>query len=166
MTWPAPPANLAVVSDPKVVQSAGLALVYAAEWVGQACWTELRWHQVLTAWLADETQAGAMVLWWSLRADAAERAEAWHRRLPELAQMARSSFVRPATTAAAEAFDRWEAATGPGRRDRAVDVLTGLAERYRAQVGVAVGPADAPVARNLADAVTAVERSLAELNSP
>ncbi|MGI8757218.1 MAG: hypothetical protein ACR2MB_15460 [Acidimicrobiales bacterium] len=154
------------MSDPKVVQPAGPAMVDAAEWVGQSCWAELRWHQVLTAWLAAEPQAETMVLWWSLRADAAERAEAWHRRLPELAQMPRSGFVGPPTEATDDAYGQWEAATDSDRRDRAVDALAGLAERYREHVSVAVGPADAPVAQTLADALVAVQRSLTELRSP
>lgn len=52
--------------------------------MGQACWAELRFHQVLTTWLAVETDLELSQAFWAIRSHRAEVAEWWHRRLPEL----------------------------------------------------------------------------------
>ncbi len=144
---------------PVVVQEPGLSLTHAAAWVGHACWAELRWHQVLTSWLADEADAASATRWWSLRADAAERAEAWHRRLPELRELPRSGFVQPPTgdSTLVDTLDHAETVTN---RPAAVEsILDHLTKGYEAHQRVAVGPADGPAARTLTDALTSIARS-------
>ena len=70
MTDPTPDA---VITPP------GLPILDAASWVGHACWVELRLHALLTHWLSVELDPRATSVLWTERADAADRAEAWHR---------------------------------------------------------------------------------------
>ncbi|MEZ5178157.1 MAG: DMT family transporter [Acidimicrobiales bacterium] len=78
---------------PAVVIPAGPPILEAAAWVGHACWAELRFHQVLTTWLAVEADLELSQAFWAIRGHRAQVAEWWHRRLPELREhpAARSS---------------------------------------------------------------------------
>ncbi len=131
----------------------GLPIFDAAEWVGYACWVELRLAEVLTSWLAIEPDATHAEVLWAERADAAERAEAWYRRLPELRELPRADLLVPASPAIAELFDRLAALDVPegslARRGALAAVLRGLRLGYHRHQEVAVGPADGPTARSL-----------------
>lgn len=145
------------VGSEVVVVPSGAPLEEAAAWVGAACWTELRFHQLLTTWLADEADGERSVVLWRIRAHRAELAETWHRRLPELREMPRPDFVEPASPAAADRLAALEAAApsaGPLERlSAAASVLAALGRGYAARAAVAVGPADAPVAESLGRAI-------------
>lgn len=139
----------------------GLPLEAAAAWVGHACWAELRLHELLTRWLAHEPGDEAVARLWSLRAGAAERAAAWHQRLPELREMPRRGFVRPSTHDVEAWFDALARSAEEGDVDRSLAaevVLDALHRGYEAHRLVAVGPADAPVARALVDAIASLDR--------
>ncbi|MEO6987992.1 MAG: hypothetical protein ABI239_05020, partial [Aquihabitans sp.] len=90
--------------DVVVLVPAGEPILVAAAWVGTACWTELRLHQMMSDLLGTATVApvpsvsipSASKLW-TVRAHRAEVAEAWHRRLPELREFPRPDFVIPRT---------------------------------------------------------------------
>lgn len=131
-----------------VVVPAGLPLQDAARWVGASCWLELYVHEVITHVLALEVlHDDQRVALWRVRANRAEAAEAWHRRLPELREFPRSSFVvAPDGDDGAEASAEDVAAGG-------IPVvaawLTRLHQRYQVHAAVAVGPADGPVAATL-----------------
>lgn len=151
MTEPA-----ADVPEPQVhavVVPAGASILDAATWIGRACWTELRFHALLTSWLADEGDADLALDLWSLRSGHAELAEAWHRRLPELRELPRAGFVEPGGTDE-EAFAALDALVGPGTSSRRAAALrTALVAhlaRYEDHRAVAVGPADGPAAATLA----------------
>jgi hypothetical protein len=143
--------------DRTVVIPAGLPLLDAAAWVGHACWAELRVHAVLTGWMAVEDDPEATLVFWSERSDAAERAEAWHRRLPELREHPRAGFVRPSSAPVAELFDGLAALSGVGqtevRRGALSAVLRGLRLGYHHRQELAVGPADGPLATTLVAAL-------------
>ncbi len=141
------PAADAVVTPP------GLPILDAASWVGRACWAELRLHAVLTHWLAVETDPEATSVFWSERADAAERAEAWHHRLPELREHPRSSFIAASSEGVARIFNGLTVLDQPDdteqRRGALSAVLRGLRLGYHAHQEHAVGPADGPTATTL-----------------
>ncbi|MFN8017031.1 MAG: hypothetical protein U0P45_02790 [Acidimicrobiales bacterium] len=144
-------------APPEVLVPAGLPLVDAARWVGHACWAELRLHAVLTGWLAVEPDPDASLVFWQERADAAERAEAWHHRLPELREYPRSGFIAPSGDAVARLMIGLTALDDPGvtheRRGALASVLRGLRLGYHARREVAVGPADGPLATSLTSAL-------------
>ncbi len=150
-----------------VVVPAGRPTGEAAAWVGRACWTELRLHQVLTAWLAAEADAEQRVAWWTLRSTRGELAEAWYRRLPELRELPRAELVAPPGPEAVTHLDHLVGLVGPGDTDERVRalaaVLAAVARGYRAHAEVAVGPADGPVAASLALARARTEGDLAAL---
>ncbi len=152
--------------DPHVLVPAGAPILEAAAWVGQACWSELALHDVLTGWLADEDDGAFASTLWTLRAGTAERAEAWHRRLPELREYPRDEFVGPSAKAEA-VLDGLATLTGGGRgpqRLAAVDqALARLAQHYQDHLSVAVGPADGPTARTLRTALESVAQDRAAL---
>jgi len=139
-----------------VVVPAGPSIIDAADWVGHACWAELRLHQVLTDWLGSETDPKLSASLWRIRSNRAAVAAAWHRRLPELHELPRAGFVEPSASGE-EAFAALDALTASGASDDRVTALrTGLAKlgaRYEQHVAVAVGPADGPTAATLADAI-------------
>jgi hypothetical protein len=141
------------VTEPAVLTPPGLPILDAAAWIGQACWTELRLHAALTEWLRVEADPDAVAVFWTERADAAERAEAWHRRLPELSEHPRASFVEASSDAAAEVLNALVAITDPAataeRRGALAAVLRGLRLGYHARLEVMVGPADFPAATTL-----------------
>ncbi len=83
----------------------GLPILDAAAWVGHACWVELRLHAVLTHWLSVELDPDATSVLWTERADAADRAEAWHHRLPELREHPRSAFIEASSEGVARLFN-------------------------------------------------------------
>jgi hypothetical protein len=145
------PATDAVIVPP------GLPILEAASWVGHACWAELRLHEVLTGWLAVEADPHATQLLWVERADAADRAEAWHRRLPELREHPRAGFVVPSSSEVVDLFDRLAAVDAPARteerRGALSAILRGLRLGYHAHQDRAVGPADGPTATTLRDAL-------------
>ncbi len=153
----APPA-----ADSVVVPS-GAVLADAAQWVGHACWSELQFHQLLTDWLAVETDPELSTAFWAVRAHRGELAEAWHRRLPELREFPRSGFVR-SSLAAEEGFATLDAIRGPadgGTRAEALrSALSAMAEHYRGHLAVAVGPADGPTADTLAQAIARTDHDL------
>ncbi len=169
MTDGAEVGNLHVVPDDappvteRVVVPAGPTLHEAARWVGHACWAELRWHEVLTGWMAApgaDGDDGASILLWSLRADAGERAAMWHRRLPELSELPRHGFLACSSGEVAEGFDQLAAtAADGGRLSATLAVLGAFLSGYTARQATAVGPADGPVARSLVEAVAGIERS-------
>ncbi|MCB0971562.1 MAG: hypothetical protein KDA97_08610 [Acidimicrobiales bacterium] len=141
-----------------VVVPSGRPLIEAAAWVGAACWAELRLVEVLGGWLATEADPERAAHLWRVRADAASRAERWHRHLPELREMPRAAQVAPGAPAVAELFDRLDALGGDPARvaERSgalVAVLRGLRLGYHDHRSVAVGPADGPVAGALSDAL-------------
>jgi hypothetical protein len=105
----APGPSGSTARPPAVVVPAGAPLVEAAEWVGHACWAELRFHGALTRWLAAESDPVAATLLWRVRSHRAEVAEQWHRRLPELREMPRADFVRAGDPTLAALFDHVEA---------------------------------------------------------
>ncbi|WP_421118341.1 hypothetical protein ACE2AJ_13140 [Aquihabitans daechungensis] len=144
------------MTDPaaeSVITPPGLPILDAAAWVGRACWAELRLHAVLTHWLSVEVDPGATTLLWTERADAADRAEAWHHRLPELREYPRSAFIAASSDGVARLFDRLadldEPAATEERRGALSAVLRGLRLGYHAHLDRAVGPADGPTATAL-----------------
>lgn len=137
-----------------VIVPAGLPLLDAARWVGGSCWLELHVHELITDVLAGAgLDHEARVALWRVRANRAEAAEAWYRRLPELRELPRETFV-----AAPDGSD----VVGPAQGVE--DLLAALDRRYAAHEPVAVGPADGPVAATLGWARTLVARDLAALN--
>ncbi|HEX2575788.1 MAG TPA: hypothetical protein VHK88_05520 [Aquihabitans sp.] len=149
-----------------VVVPSGAPLLDAARWVGHVCWAELRFHQVLTGWLALEPDPVLATTLWQIRAGRADLAEAWHRRLPELRELPRAGFVEPSGEAEA-GFAALVALEDPqASRARALALaaaLEGVQDHYQAHVAVAVGPADGPVAATLAAAVARTEADLGAL---
>lgn len=144
--------------------AAGLDLSEAAKWVGQSCWAELRLHEVLTAWMADEPDAAFVEIMWGVRADAAERAAAWHRRLPELREFPRAGFVAAPGTDQEAAWDLLAGAPDLSPRTAGLRLaLSARADEYKRHRGVAVGPADGPVAATLVTALASVQRGLESL---
>lgn len=145
--------------DPVVLIPPGLPILEAAGWVGHACWAELRLHAVLTGWLALEADAVRSEALWQERADAAERAEAWFRRLPELREHPRSAFLVPSSDPVASLFDALDELDDPDAGDRRASalaaVLRGLRLGYHRHQEVAVGPADGPTRTTLAAALRA-----------
>ncbi|MEZ5137254.1 MAG: hypothetical protein R2711_00245 [Acidimicrobiales bacterium] len=102
-------------AEPTILIKPGPLLVQAATWLGHACWAEVRLQEVLTHWLAIEPEGEHVEILWHERADAAERAEAWYRRLPELREYPRAQFIVPSSVAVAELFDRLQALDAPAR---------------------------------------------------
>ena len=144
-------------ADAAVLIPPGLPILDAASWVGHACWAELRLHAVLTHWLAVETDPEASSVFWTERADAAERAEAWHRRLPELREHPQPEFVVASSEAVARLFNGMVVLDQPdateARRGALSAVLRGLRLGYHAHQERAVGPADGPTATTLVAAL-------------
>jgi hypothetical protein len=140
-----------------VVIPPGLPILEAAAWVGHACWAELRLHAVLTHWLSIESDPEQVSVLWSERADAAERAEAWHRRLPELREYPQSVFVEASSEAVARLFNGLTSIDDPAdteaRRGALAAVLRGLRLGYHQHQSLAVGPADGPTATTLVQAL-------------
>ena len=145
-----------------VLVPAGDPIEVAAAWVGRACWAELAVHELLGAWLAQPADDdGHALAWWSIRAARAEQAEAWHRRLPELRELPRPSFVAARSSAADQLLVEL-AGVGSGDRPGAlVAVLVAMRAGYLARAEAARGPADGPVAATLVRAVEAIDRDLA-----
>ncbi|NLD76734.1 MAG: hypothetical protein GX643_08705 [Acidimicrobiales bacterium] len=130
-----------------VLVPAGLPLVEAARWVGGSCWLELHAHAVITDALADlSLEDPQRIALWTVRSNRAEMAEAWHRRLPELREFPRETFVSRPDGVGADTPD---------------GVLAQLHRRYAEHEAVAVGPADGPVAQTLARAGELIARDLA-----
>lgn len=158
--------------EPDVLVPAGLPILEAAAWVGHSCWAELALHDALTGWLTDEDDAEVAVAFWGLRAQAAARAEAWHRRLPELREFPRATFLQAPEGGIAE-VDALGTLTGVGRgpeRLAALDsALARLVARGETHRRVALGPADGPIAGTLGAAVEGLARDrglVAELAKP
>lgn len=151
------------MDEPQVVIPAGSELLDAAAWVGRSCWIELTLHQHLTEWLADEHDPALAATLWTVRSRRAEVAERWHRRLPELRELARAGFVEPDADAESLLAPLATDASSGQRRDRLAEVLDAIDERYRAHVAVAVGPADAPTARTLLEAIDATSADRARI---
>jgi len=157
LTTRRPATNLRTVTDPTpepvVLIPPGLPIEAAAAWIGHACWAELRLHAVLTEWLAVEADAERVAALWHERADAAERAESWHRRLPELRERPRAELMVPSSPAVAQLFDGLAALSTPeaseARHAALAAVLRGLRLGYHRHLEVAVGPADGPTAISL-----------------
>lgn len=153
--------NLGIVTErgdsPPVVIPAGLALVDAARWVGHSCWAELRLHEVLTGWLAIDADPESVLLYWRERADAAERAHAWHQRLPELRERPKADFVVASSEAVERVFNGLAGLDHPaatGLRCGALSaVLRGLRVGYHRRQPLAAGPADGPLAATIAAAL-------------
>ena len=142
-----------------VVVEPGLPIEDAAAWVGHACWAELRFHELLTTWMADETDDATSAELWSIRAACAERATDWHRRLPELREMPRPDFMVPSSPEVAAFFDSLATATASGELNRllAAEVVAGaLRVGYEQHWHRAVGTADGPVARTIAASVASL----------
>lgn len=160
LTGGAARANLGGVTDaaePAILIPPGPLLVQAAAWLGHACWAEVRLQEVLTRWLAVEPQGEHVEILWHERADAAERAEAWYRRLPDLREYPQAQFIVPSSDAVAALFDRLAALDGADqstlRRGALAAVLRGLRLGYKRQQDIAVGPADVPAALTIATAL-------------
>ncbi len=144
-------------SEPAVLTPPGLPILEAAAWVGHACWLELRLHAVLSHWLAIEPEPEASAVFWTERADAAERAEAWFRRLPELREHPRWTFVEASSEPVAHLLNQLALFDDPGataaRRGALAAVLRGLRLGYHSHQERAVGPADGPTATTLVAAL-------------
>lgn len=140
-----------------VLTPPGLPILEAAAWVGHACWAELRLHAVLTDWLAIESDPEQVAVLWTERSDAAERAEAWHRRLPELREHPQASFVEASSEGVARLFNGLTSIIEPrdtdARRGALAAVLRGLRLGYHQHQLLAVGPADGPTATTLVAAL-------------
>ncbi|MCU1371057.1 MAG: hypothetical protein JWO77_2251 [Ilumatobacteraceae bacterium] len=145
------------MTDPAVLTPPGLPILDAAAWIGHACWTELRLHAALTEWLRVEADPEAVAVFWTERSDAAERAEAWHRRLPELREHPKASFVEASSEEVAGVLNDLVAITGPtataARRGALAAVLRGLRLGYHTRLEIMVGPADFPAATSLNEAL-------------
>ncbi|WP_426570995.1 hypothetical protein [Aquihabitans sp. McL0605] len=141
------------LSDAPVITPPGLPILDAAGWVGRACWAELRLSLMLTHWLAVEPDPAASAVFWAERSDAADRAEGWHRRLPELREFPRESFINASSDAVADLFNDLTVLDAPEgtelRRGALAAVLRGLRLGYHAHQDVVVGPADGPTATTL-----------------
>ena len=140
-------------TEPTVLVPAGVSLLDAAAWVGASCRAELDLHQRLTEVLAAGAGPERSPMLWAVRAHRAEIAEAWHRRLPELREFPRETFVAD------------DASNGsvPGVASASdltwvVEALGDLLARYRDRTSVAVGPADGPVADTLVAAIRRAEQ--------
>lgn len=144
-------------ADATVLIPPGLPILDAAAWVGHACWAELRLHAVLTDWLAIEADPEQVAVLWTERSDAAERAEAWHRRLPELREHPKASFVEASSEDVARLFNGLTSILGPhdtdARRGALAAVLRGLRLGYHQRQELAVGPADGPTATTITAAL-------------
>ena len=146
-----------------VMIAAGLPIEAAAAWVGHACWAELRFHELLSTWLAHEEDDAVAIHLWSVRAAAAERASAWHRRLPELREMPRQAFVTPSSADVAAFFDAIDAAVVAEHvaGGLAAEVIAGaLLAGYESHTLRTLGPADGPVARTLVAARASLQAEL------
>ncbi len=150
-------APTADAAEPAVLIPPGLPLLDAATWLGHACWAELRLHAVITGWMAIEEDAAQSENLWIERADCADRAEAWFRRLPELREYPRHTFIEASSEGVARLFNGLTALVDPhgtdARAGALAAVLRGLRLGYRAQQELAVGPADAPTATALTAAL-------------
>ena len=150
----------------KIVVPAGAPIEEAASRVGASCWIELALHQVITGWLVDEPDPKTSTTFWALRAHRAQLAEEWHRRRPELREMPRDGFV--------VAPRRWGERLSPGsafaasadRANALREVLQDIRDGYLEHQGLAVGPADAPVAETLRRALVVTDSDLARLAPP
>lgn len=118
---------------------------------------ELDLHGMLTLMLPD-AGPGLSTRLWTVRAHRAEMAEEWHRRLPELREMPRETFV-PAGPASSAVPRRGDITV-------AVSALRALIDRYTAWASVAVGPADGPVAATLERGVRLAEQDIDALTGP
>lgn len=147
-------------AEPEVLVPAGPTILDAATWIGHVCWAELRLHQILTGWLATGSDPALGPVLWAIRSHRGELAEAWHRRLPELHELPRAGFVEP-SNGIEKALAPMEALAGPAPSAHRVgalrSALAALAEGYRRQVAVAIGPADGPTADTLGAAITRTE---------
>lgn len=152
---------------PPPLLSAGAPIRDAAGWVGAACWTELRLHEVITGWLAGEPEPSAQIAFWTVRADRAAQARIWNDRLPQLAEMPRPDFMVPRRAAAVARLEGLGSLTQAGETAARVvgfdAVLADLGRGYARHRSVAIGPADGPVASALIDALARVEHSRALL---
>lgn len=158
----------AASAEDVVVVPAGRSIIDAADWVGHACWAELRLHRVLTDWLASEADPELSASLWRIRSNRAAVAAAWHRRLPELNELPRAGFVEPSDSGE-ETFAALDHLTASGTTsERASSLrlaLASLAAHYDARVAVAVGPADGPTAATLVDAIRTTDADLAALDA-
>jgi len=151
-----------------VLIEAGEPIETAAAWIGHACWAELRFHEVLTTWLAVEPDVELSQTLWLIRAHRAELAEAWHRRLPELREFPRPGFVVPSGDVVSTLFDEAEGlvdeTAAAHRAALAAAILEGFSAGYRNHLGIAVGPADGPTAESLARAIEVTDADLVRLD--
>ncbi|MEO6629310.1 MAG: hypothetical protein ABIP03_12170 [Aquihabitans sp.] len=154
---------------PPPLLTAGAPIRDAAGWVGAACWTELRLHEVITGWLAGEPEPSVQIAFWTVRADRAAQARIWNDRLPQLAEMPRSEFMIPRSPLAVGRLDGLGSLTQADETAARVvgfdTALVDLGRGYALHRLVAVGLADGPVASALFDAVARVEHSRALLAS-
>lgn len=148
---------------PVVVVGSGELILDAAGWVGHACWSELRFHQLLTDWLALEASPALVSTFWAVRAHRAELARALYHRLPELREFPRGGFVK-GSPAGEQGFAALAALTAPAdgmaRSSALHAALSTMADHYRGHARVAVGPADGPTADTLVTAITRTEADL------
>lgn len=157
------------VADRAVVVPAGARIEEAAAWVGASCRLELELHAGLTHVLRIGSEAERVNELWTVRAHRAELAEAWYRRLPELREFPRETFLREPIDDSSPADDRsGSAEPGAGVADRPdgpddhdapglgeiLDTLAALEVRYLEHLDRAAGPADGPVAETLTRALT------------
>ena len=139
----------------EVLVPAGVPIDEAAAWVGGSCWAELSLHQALTDLLAVVEDPTARLALWKVRAHRAAVAEEWHRRLPVLRERPPAAYVVSPGGALVALLA--EVPTGLAAVEWTGPVLAALAERYRAHVTVAQGPADGPVASTLVTALAVTE---------
>jgi hypothetical protein len=117
----------------------------------------LRLHEVLTGWLAIDADADSVLLYWRERADAAERAQAWHQRLPELREQPKADFVLASSEAVERVFNGLAGLDHPAATDLRCGalsaVLRALRLGYHRRQPLVVGPADGPLATTIAAAL-------------
>jgi len=142
---------------PAVLAGPGLPILEAGRWVGDACWRELRLVELITTWLAIETDPAISLELWDARSEAAQRAEMWFHRLPMLSEFPRSGFIAALDTDEVARFDKRSQLSdqhaGSSRKDVLGEILGELRERYEAHRAVANGPADGPTSWALGEAL-------------
>ncbi|MCU1351568.1 MAG: hypothetical protein JWM05_777 [Acidimicrobiales bacterium] len=113
-------------------------LLVSARRIGHHAWFERRMFEVVGGWLAVEADLDAKLFFGAHAPHHAWRAQVWHDRLPELAEMDRESFIRPDSEGTTAFFDALEAAGSTIER---------LVGTYRVAVPAAIAACDAHLRR-------------------
>ncbi|MCU1455556.1 MAG: hypothetical protein JWN46_3702 [Acidimicrobiales bacterium] len=141
------PAWLAVAAGVDLEPSE--PLVMSARRIGQKVWFERRLFEVFGSWVPLEADMDAKLLFGAHALHLGWRAQVWHERLPELAEMDRESFVRPASDADVAFTDALGGATSTIER---------LVAAYRVALPTAIAAAQAHLKRTSAVADGPLQR--------